>query len=181
MKVAAFLGSPRKNGNTARLLNEFLTGVGENSGIIIEKVFLQEYRISGCTACEGCKKSTGCVINDDMQKLYPIIKKAEVLVFAMPIYWWSMPGQMKTFVDRFYGLKDSERRGKKVYVFMTYGGAMPNSGPELVERTFKDICDYVEMDLVKVYGVCTDDYMPVEENAEALKDVYELGKGIINI
>lgn len=178
MKVAAFLGSPRKNGNTARLLAEFLKGAGENSEIIIDEVFLRDKKISGCTACQGCKKSTGCIVNDDMQKLYPIIKSADVLVFAMPIYWWSIPGQMKCFIDRLYGLKEKEIQGKKLHVLMTYGGALPNSGPELVERTFKDICEYIEVELVNVYGVCTDDYIPVEENTEALKDVYELGKNI---
>jgi hypothetical protein len=61
---------------------------------------------------------------------------------------------------------------------MTYGGALPNSGPEIVERTFRDICDYVGINLVKVYGVCTDEYMPVEKNTDALREVYEIGKNI---
>lgn len=178
MKIGAFLGSPRRNGNTAQLLREFLRGAAENKDTAVEEVFLQEKRIYNCTACEGCKTSTGCVINDDMQKLYPIIKEADILVFAMPIYWWSMPGQMKTFVDRFYGLKKNERSGKKAFVLMTYGGAMPNSGPELVERTFRDIFDYIDIDLVKVYGVCTDEYIPVEENVVALREVYEIGASI---
>lgn len=178
MKVAAFLGSPRKNGNTARLIKEFLKGAAENSDIIIDEIFLRDKKISGCTGCEGCKKSSGCVVNDDMQELYPVIKEAEVLVFAMPVYWWSIPGHMKCFIDRFYGLKKEEIRGKKVYVLMTYGGALPNSGPELVERTFRDICEYIEIELVDIYGVCTDDYIPVAENTEALNEVYILGKTI---
>lgn len=178
MKIAAFMGSPRKNGNTARLLKEFLKGAGENSEIVIDEVFLHEKKIAGCTGCEGCKKSAGCVIKDDMQQLYPIIKAADVLVFAMPVYWWSMPGQMKAFVDRFYSLKKNEIRGKKVYLLMTYGSALPNSGPELVERTFRDICDYIELEFVEVYGACTDEYVPVEENADALKDAYEMGRNI---
>lgn len=178
MKIGAFLGSPRKNGNTARLLREFLSGAVENPGIIINEVFLRDKKISGCTGCEGCKKTSGCIIKDDMQELYPIIKEADVLVFAMPIYWWSMPGQMKSFIDRFYSLKKEEIRGKRVYVLMTYGSALPNSGPELLERTFKDICEYIELELINVYGACTDDYLPVEENTEALKDVYEIGRNI---
>lgn len=178
MKVTAFLCSPRRNGNTAHLLEEFLKGVYEKNGTTINEVFLQENRISGCTGCQHCKKSTGCVQNDDMQKIYPLIKDADVLVFATPIYWWSMPSQLKALIDRFYALKPKERKGKKVYLLMTYGGALPNSGPELVERTFRDISDYIGCDLVKVYGVCTDEYMPVEQNIEALKEVYEIGRNI---
>lgn len=178
MKVAAFLGSPRKNGNTAHLLKEFLKGVSENTSAEIKEVFLRENKISGCIACGGCKKSAGCVVNDDMQKLYPIIKEADILVFATPVYWWSMSSQLKAFIDRFYGLKQSERGGKKAYLLMTYGGALPNSGPGLVEKTFKDICDYIDVELVKVYGVCTDENITVDGNTQVLKDVYEIGKNI---
>ncbi|MHB1394166.1 MAG: hypothetical protein ACYCYE_14065 [Clostridia bacterium] len=58
---------------------------------------------------------------------------------------------------------------------MTYGGELPNKGPELVKTMFEEICEYKNMDLVDVYGVCTEDYMPVAENTEALGDVYEMG------
>ena len=78
MKVAAFLGSPRKNGNTARLLEEFLKGVSEKNGVMINKIYLQENKISGCTDCGYCLISTGCKIEDDMQNIYPIIKEANV-------------------------------------------------------------------------------------------------------
>lgn len=178
MKIAAFLGSPRKNGNTALLLKEFLRGVSEKNDVIINEFFLQEKNISGCLSCDFCRRSDGCIQNDDMQNIYPIIKDADILVFATPIYWWSMPSKLKALIDRFYALKQSERRGKKVYLLMTYGGALPNSGPELMERTFRDIMEYIECELVKVYSVCTDEYIPVEQNLEAQKEVYEIGKSI---
>lgn len=179
MKVAAFLGSPRKSGNTARLLKEFLKGASENSGITIDEVFVQENKIAACTNCDYCKRSTGCIQNDDMQRIYPIVKEADVLVFAIPIYWWSMPAQLKALIDRFYAFKEGEIKGKKVYLLMTYGGALPNSGPELIERTFKDICDCIQCQLAKTYGACTIEYMPVEQNKEALREVYEIGRNIL--
>jgi multimeric flavodoxin WrbA len=86
MKIAAFLGSPRKNGNTARLLKEFLKGVSQKSETTINEVFLQENRIAACLSCDYCERLTGCIQNDDMQKIYPVIKDADVLVFAMPVY-----------------------------------------------------------------------------------------------
>jgi multimeric flavodoxin WrbA len=177
MKVVSFLGSPKKNGNTARLLEEFLKGVSEKKGIIINKVYLQENKISGCTGCGYCLTSASCKIEDDMQNIYPIIKEADVLVFAMPIYWWSMPSQLKALIDRFRAVK-SEIRNKKIYLLMTYGSALPNSGVELVERTFRDIFKYLEGKFVKAYGACTDEYMPVEKNTKALKEIYEIGRNI---
>lgn len=178
MKVSAFLGSPRKNGNTSYLLNEFLKGVSENKNNSVDSIFLQEYKISECMDCNRCKNSAGCVQNDDMQKLYPVIKQADVLVIAAPVYWWSMPGHLKTFIDRFYAFDDGELKGKKAYLLLTYGGALPNSGPVLVEKTFKEIFDYIGIDLVKTYGACTDEYIQVKDNDKALKDVYEMGKNI---
>ena len=178
MKIAAFLGSPRKNGNTAHLLKEFLKGASEKSGVMINQVYLQENRILGCTGCGYCKTSAGCNLEDDMQNIYPILKEADVLVFATPVYWWSMSSQLKALIDRFYALKISEIKSKKVYLLMTYGGSLPNSGADLVERTFRDIFEYIKWELVKVYGACTDEYMPVEQNTEALREVYKIGRSI---
>jgi len=178
MKIVAFLGSPRKNGNTARLLKEFLKGVSEKKRVTINQVYLQENKILGCTGCGYCETSTRCKLEDDMQNIYPILKAADVLVFATPVYWWSMPSQLKALIDRFQALKISEIKRKKIYLLITYGGSLPNSGPELVERTFRDIFENVEWELAKVYSACTDEYMPVEQNVEALKQVYEIGRSI---
>lgn len=178
MRIAAFLGSPRQNGNTALLLKEFLRGASENEKTTINEVFLQTKIISGCLGCDYCKTSEGCVQDDDMQGIYTIIKEADILVFALPVYWWSIPSQLKVLIDRFYAFNEDERKGKQVYLLMTYGGALPNSGPELVEKTFRDICEYIGSNLAGVYGVCTDEYMPVAQNKEALSEVYELGKKI---
>lgn len=183
MKVLALLGSPRKNGNTSLLLDEYLRGIKDsNKDAEITKVFLQEKNIHSCAACEACRNINigQCAIKDDMQELYPLFRQADVVVYATPIYWWSVSAQLKAFMDRCYALgpiKDSFT-GKKAALLMTYGGELPNKGPELVKTTFEEICDYKEMDLIDVYGVCTEDYMPVAENVMALRDVYEMGSRV---
>lgn len=180
MKILALLGSPRKKGNTALLLDEYLRGIKDsNKDAEIVKVFLQEKKISGCTACEACRNVTigQCAIKDDMQELYPLFRQADMVVYATPIYWWSVSAQLKAFMDRCYALGSIEDSftGKKAALLMTYGGEQPNNGPDLVKTTFEEICDYKEMNLIDVYSVCTDDYMPVAENTKALRDVYEMG------
>jgi multimeric flavodoxin WrbA len=178
MKLLAFLGSPRKNGNSARLLDEFLKGVSRNNCITINKIYLQERKISGCSACGYCLTNSTCIIRDGMQIIYPIIKESDTIVFSTPIFWWSIPSQLKALIDRFYALKRNEIKNKKIYLLMTYGGALPNSGYNLVEMMFKEIFEYVGCELVKVYGVCTDDYMPVKQNTKALKEIFNLGKNV---
>lgn len=179
MKVLALLGSPRKSGNTGLLLDEYLRGIkASNKDAEITKVFLQEKSIQGCMACEACRSVTigQCAIKDDMQQLYPLFCQADMVVYASPVYWWSVSAQLKAFMDRCYALGPIEDSfaGKKAALLMTYGGELPNKGPELVKTMFEEICDYKEMKLIDTYGVCTDDYMPVAENSKALKDVYEL-------
>jgi len=180
MKVLALLGSPRKKGNTGLLLDEYLRGIKdarEDAEII--KVNLQEKNLHGCMACEACHNAAigQCVIKDDMQELYPLFRQADMVVYATPVYWWSVTAQLKAFMDRCYALgpiKDSFA-GKKAALLMTYGGELPNKGPELVRTMFEEICDYKDMKLIASYGVCTDEYMPVAENEKALKDVYDMG------
>lgn len=179
MKIGAFMGSPHKSGNTALLLNKFLKGISDNHKVTIANIFLQEYKISPCMACNYCKREGECIQKDDMVNLYDVFKQSDILVFATPIYWWSMSAQLKTFIDRTYALKEKDRQGKKAYLLMTYGGAMPNSGPELTEKMFKDIFDYVGIELLGVYGVCTDENVPVKDNTLALEEIYKIGKELI--
>lgn len=181
MKILALLGSPKKNGNTSLLLEEYLKGIrASNKDADIKKIFLHEKNIHNCSACGACRNVNNigqCIIKDDMQELYPIFRQADMVIYATPIYWWSVSAQMKAFIDRCYAfgtLKDSYA-GKKAALLMTYGGELPNKGPELVKTTFEEICEYKEMNLIHVYGVCTDDYKPLAENTKALKDVYEMG------
>ncbi|MGE5633315.1 MAG: flavodoxin family protein [Caulobacteraceae bacterium] len=180
MKVLALLGSPRRKGNTALLLDEYIRGIKDShKDAEITKIFLQEKAIKNCMACEACHNVPvgKCAIKDDMQELYPLFREADMVIYATPVYWWSVSAQLKAFMDRCYALGPiaDSFAGKKAVLLMTYGGELPNKGPELVKTTFEEICDYKEMKLIDVYGVCTDDYMPVAENTKALKDVYEMG------
>jgi multimeric flavodoxin WrbA len=180
MKVLAVQGSPKKKGNTALLLEHYLRGVEENHrNVEINRVFLQEKNIAPCTGCYTCiEKNSSCVIEDDMQELYDKIIEADLLVFATPVYWWSISAQLKTFVDRFCPLSVEDFKGKKFVLLMTYGMARPNTGPEMVENMFKEIWDHFEVDFAQTYSTCTEQYLPVAENKEAQDAVYELGSGV---
>ena len=183
MKILALLGSPRRNGNTSLLLDQYLKGItAANKDVKITRIFLQEKKIQNCSACEACRKTTigKCTIKDDMQELYPLFWKADMVIYATPVYWWGVSAQLKAFMDRCYALGPIEDSyaGKKVTLLMTYGGELPNKGPDLIKTAFAEICDYKNMDLVHVYGVCTDDYMPAAENTKALNDVYEMGMNV---
>ena len=99
MKVLVVLGSPRKNGNTETLVNSLIDGA-RAAGAAAELIRLADYRIQPCVACGGCEKTGRCVIEDDMQDLYDKIDRADRLVIASPIYFYSVTAQTKAFIDR---------------------------------------------------------------------------------
>ena len=99
--VLIISSSPRKNGNSELLCKEFYEGAVE-SGHHAELVRLAEKQIGYCKGCYVCRKSGRCVQNDDMMELLEKIKKADVLVLATPVYFYSMCAQLKTFIDRLF-------------------------------------------------------------------------------
>ena len=142
-----------------------------------ETVFLQSQDIAPCTGCGSCKNGLDtCIIEDDMQRLYPLIRAADVLVFATPIYWWHMTAQLKTFLDRMYALDfEAGFPGKKFVLLMTYGGEDPNTGAQILEKSMKEIMEYLDMEIACIYGVCTGT-TPMASNDKALQKAYALGK-----
>ena len=178
MKAVYILGSPRKKGNTAALLESVISGVESEGNVSSEYIFLHEKNIRPCNGCDACKKENaeGCVIKDDMQDIYPVIAKSELIILATPIYWWSVTAQMKLFIDRLYGM--SFKCGeKKVALLMTYGGELPNSGPETTEALFLEICDYLKLKAAGVMGVCSGN-VEVKDNSQALNDAFDFGASL---
>ncbi len=107
--------SPRKGGNSETLADEFIRGAKE-AGNQVEKVCLYDKTIGFCKGCLACLKSQRCVIHDDADIIAQKMKEADVLVFATPIYYYEMSGQMKTMLDRANPLYDSDYRFRDVYL-----------------------------------------------------------------
>ena len=107
--------SPRKGGNSETLANEFIRGA-EESGNQVEKVCLYDKTISFCKGCLTCLKTRTCIIHDDAEIIAQKMKTADVLVFATPVYYYEMSGQMKTMLDRANPLYDSDYQFRDVYL-----------------------------------------------------------------
>lgn len=103
MKILVLNGSPRPSGNTSKMVAAFKEGA-ESSGHEVNVVDVCKKNIKGCLGCEYChSKGNGkCVQKDDMQEVYSLLKDAEMLVIASPIYYHGISGQLKCAIDRFY-------------------------------------------------------------------------------
>ncbi len=129
VKVIAFVGSPRKGGNTDLLVQAVLKGA-KGAGADASIFYLYDYEIHDCRACDNCKKpdATGCVVQDDMQQLYDPIREADAIVFGSPIYMGYMTGQAKTFLDRWYAFLRSPHplsSGKRFVLLLPHGRPDP--------------------------------------------------------
>ena len=98
-KIIAFIGSPRKGGNSELLTRELLKAA-EQDGAETEAIRLAEYDLKPCDACLSCRKTKKCKINDDGEKLYSKVMGADGIVLATPVYFGSSSPLTKIFVDR---------------------------------------------------------------------------------
>lgn len=106
-KIVILNGSPRIKGNTSGLVDAFKRGA-EDAGHSVETFNLQTMNIHPCMGClEGGKDTLcPCVQKDDMAKIYPHYETADVLVFASPMYYWSITAQLKTTIDRLFAVTE---------------------------------------------------------------------------
>ena len=117
-KVLILSGSPRKEGNSDILCDQFLKGAVD-AGNEVEKIFVAEKKITMCTGCYFCKNHDGkCVFNDDMGDILQKIIDCDVLVLSTPVYFYSISAQLKAVIDRTVA-RWTEIAGKDLYYIVT--------------------------------------------------------------
>lgn len=117
-KVLIISASPRANGNSARLAKSFAEGAIA-SGNDVEYISLHDKTLSFCKGCFACQKTQRCVIRDDADIIRAKMHAANVIVFATPIYYYEMSGQLKTMLDRANPLFDSDYVFTDIYFLST--------------------------------------------------------------
>lgn len=107
--IVILFGSPRINGNTSALVDAFERGATE-AGHNVTRFDLQKMDIHPCLGCLGGGKDpeSPCVQKDDMAKIYPAYEKADVLVLASPMYYWSITAQLKMAIDRLFAVTEKD-------------------------------------------------------------------------
>ncbi len=186
-KILIVKGSPRKNGNSAALADQVAAGARE-AGAQVESFYLHGMDISPCDACEACQASADaeCIVDDDMQLLYPKLREADAVVYASPIYWFTISAQLKLFMDRCYALggdevEDHALAGKRIGVVLTYGGDDPfDSGAINAIRTFQDVFRYIPAEIVDIVYGCASDPGEIKANEDVMQKAYDLGRKLVS-
>ena len=114
--ILAVIGGGSPKGNTEQLVDAFAQGA-ETAGNQVEKILLRKTEVKGCTGCNACHRTGFCVQKDDFNSLIPKIRKANLIVFASPLYYWTISSQLKAFIDRFYSIEEKELPPKRTVCF----------------------------------------------------------------
>ncbi|MCQ2113390.1 MAG: flavodoxin family protein [Bacteroidaceae bacterium] len=171
MRILVLLGSPHANGNTAALVDAFNRGATE-AGHEVNVVNVAKKHINGCLACGYCRgKGEGqCIQDDGMQEVYPLLRKAQIIVFASPIYYFTMSGQIQSAISRIYSMQKPPLVQQLAMLLSSYS---PNVY-DAAKAQLRDMANYFG---AKVAGVVTADNS--ENLTEAkLQEAYNFGRNL---
>ncbi|MCS7144232.1 MAG: flavodoxin family protein [Archaeoglobaceae archaeon] len=172
MKAVGILGSPRKEGNSSKMLRACLEELS-NAGFETEFVYLQEKKIRYCIGCGTCLREGECIFDDEMTELKEIVKNAKVLVLASPVYFLNVSAQMKCFIDRMLAFGHRPSLSGYGGSIVTYAGV---GEPKVV-------ADYLNR-VLKAWGIYPVGYaigfgvMPGDVKEEDIEKAKMLGKQI---
>lgn len=188
MKIIAFLGSPRKDGNTELLLNEAIRGI-EESGFNVHTFNLNIMNISPCQNCSGCDDTGMCIVEDDMSIIYDAIRSADRIILASPIFFFGMSAQTKTMIDRCqafwcekYLLKKTITAGKfrRKGLLILVGGMKKEIGVRCAEATAKAFFRTISVPEHKTLSFLgVDAKGAILQHPTALQEAYKAGEELI--
>jgi len=173
--------SPREAGNSSTLAGQAAAGARQ-AGAEVECFDLHALDIRPCDACDLCQEQGGgdCVIEDDMQALYPKLRRAEAILIASPVYWFTMSAQAKLCIDRWYALQTpqgNELAGKRFGVILTYGDTDPyTSGAINAIYTFQSMFRYLKTELVGIVYGSVSEVGDAQKQPELMQEAYQLGE-----
>jgi multimeric flavodoxin WrbA len=184
MKVLGIAGSPRRDGNTDRLLAEVLRGAAD-CGAEVEMIVANDLSILPCQHCDTCFEVGQCKYGDDMQIVYHKLENADRVVLASPLHFMGITAQAKALIDRCQALwarkyilgipplgNDRKRKG----LFISVGGIQKEGLFEaalVTARTFFATLDVEYAGELLFAGI--DDTDAILEHPDALQQAYEAG------
>lgn len=177
-KVLIISTSLRMNSNSDILAKECERGA-RDTGLDVEYVLLKGKEIKYCIGCMSCQKTNECVLKDDVVDIMAKVKDAEVIVYATPIYYYEMSGQMKTLLDRLNPLYSSDYKFRDIYMIATAA----DDGDATFDKAYSGLQGWVDCFEKatlkgKVVAGGADEAGSVNDFVDIKNKAYELGRGL---
>lgn len=189
-RILIVQGGGRANGNTARLVEAFARGA-QDAGHQVEKVSLNHLEVRGCLGCNACRYGKPCVQKDDFSQLIPKILEADLLVFASPLYFWTISAKLKAFIERFYCFAQPDEHPPlgRYEFYPVKDSALLMTSADHFFWTFQQAVSYYQFTMVNYIGFrdrgmllaggCGDtNGRPQIEKTDYLEQAYQFGKTI---
>ncbi len=189
MKVLGIAGSPRRGGNTDLLLEHAIAGAKRN-GDETEILEISRLEVAPCLHCDGCLKEGKCIIDDDMQSIYPKLREADRIIVASPMFFMGLTAQTKCMIDRCqalwalkYAIKETlplNSGGIRKGLFLSVGGTGYKNN---FDSAFPILKSWMAVIDVKYTGELTfsniDEKGAIEEHPTAIQDAFEAGRKLV--
>lgn len=175
--VLVISASLRNGSNSEALADSFLAGA-EAAGNRVEKITLKDKDLAFCKGCLACQKIKKCVIQDDAIAITEKMCRADVIVFATPVYYYSMSGQLKTLLDRANSLFASDYAFRDIYL-LTTAAEDEEYTPEGTEKGIQGWIDCFEKAQLKgtVFAGGVNDVGEMDGHP-ALQKAYDMGTSV---
>ncbi len=188
MRVTAIFGSPRRSGNTDLLMQSFLRGLRE-CGAQAHEIVLRDLSFSPCIECGGCDATGNCVLDDDMNSVYPALQSSDVIVLSAPVFFYGLNAHAKAMIDRcqcFYVRKyvlnqppAPGRASSGTGILLTAGGSRGKKNFDGILLTVRYFFDALGMDFTRHLAYAGIDARgAVHDHPGALEEACELGRSI---
>lgn len=139
--IVILSGSPRKGGNTEKLILAFKEGA-ESAGNIVTVFHTAHMSIKGCIGCEFCHTHEGkCTLSDDMSTILDAMNECDVIIWASPIYYFSFTAQLKAVIDRTYPFINKDKKQAGLMLTFAYDNADTAAGAIAI---YEGILQYYE-------------------------------------
>jgi len=181
MNVVVLHGSARKGGNTDTLAERFLSGLRQSEVHAVTHFRPSEMRIEHCRACMQCANGTGCVIDDDMQTVYPTLCDADIVVIATPMFWGYMTSQLKTLFDRLEAIVSDRCFGGKDFVLLIGYRQYYGSMVEWLERIAGLAGSCAHAITAQTFDPETGKDIPISDLPEILEEAERLGRELASL
>ena len=175
MNIAVLMGSPNKRGSTYLLADAFRRGAEEN-GHVVQLIDVAHARLQPCGGCIACGYDGPCVQKDDMERIGTAILKADMLVFATPLYYYGMSAQLKILVDRFCAFNSSIHSKHMKSALLTAAWNSDDWTFDALEAHYKTLVRYLNLEdtgMVLGYGCGTPS---MTKRSSYPQKAYALGK-----
>jgi multimeric flavodoxin WrbA len=177
-RIVVLEGSLRRHGNSAALAAAFVKGASE-SGNEVTEISVADYDVKPCTGCNACRKreQKDCIIDDDMRRIFPILKEADIIVAASPVYFYGLSARLKAIIDRLHQPARSALKVRKLGLLLVAADTLP-AVFDSIKLQYQLIVDYFHLESigeVLAYGV---EAVGDINGKPVLDDAYRMGKAV---